>query len=81
MKNVKLVSTISICIMENHYKTYNKYKYVNDECKICHEGRHTKQFVELEDDCVVHSLPRVLRPLLCQSSHRVSGTDICQISS
>lgn len=42
MKNVKFVLIIFICIMENYYKIYNKYKYVNDECKICYEGRYMK---------------------------------------
>lgn len=57
----------------------NKYNNVNDERKNCHEDRHTKQFVELEDDCVVHSLQHVLRPLFRQSSHTVFETAKGQI--
>lgn len=45
----------------NHIHIYQfKYNYVTNKFKICHEDRHTKQFVELEDDCDFHSLPRVL---------------------
>lgn len=58
---------------------HNKYNNVNDEREIYHEDRHTKRFVELENDCVVHSLQHALRPLFCQSSHRVSETAIGRI--
>lgn len=43
-----------------------KYNYVTNKFKICHEDRHTKQFVELEDDCDFHSLPRVLLLECCK---------------
>lgn len=76
MKNVwYLISTIYIFAIVYH----NKYNNVNDEREIYHEDRHTKRFVELENDCVVHSLQHALRPLFCQSSHRVSETAIGRI--
>lgn len=76
MKNVwYLISTIYIFAIVYHHK----YNNVNDEREICHEDRHTERFVELENDCVVHSLQHALRPLFCQSSHRVFETAIGRI--